>query len=252
MSELARMQAAFARDLRTSGHEQFSDAPGMSIYRELFFNNICGFIDGAFPVCADVVGEEGWRSLCRDFFSSYSCDTPLFLKISEEFLAYLQARPELYQDFPYLAELAHYEWLELAVDVMEDVDTPEIDGGDVVNGIPVVTPALMTACYHYPVHRISVETSVTAGGGVGGIAEEISGFIVYRNSDDLVKFVACNPMTLAIMEHLLAGEQLTGKDAVLAVLSMMGLADNDVAINGGIEILNTWFSQGILLGAAKH
>jgi hypothetical protein len=55
MSELARMQAAFARDLRTSGNEKFSDAPGMSIYRELFFNNICGFIDGAFPVCADVV-----------------------------------------------------------------------------------------------------------------------------------------------------------------------------------------------------
>lgn len=243
MSDLATLQAEFARDLRTKGDESFSCAPGMAIYRELFFNNICGFIDGTFPVCADVIGEKDWRELCRDFFRSHLCKTPLFLKIPEEFLSYLALKSELYADYPYLAELAHYEWLELAVDVMEDAGVVCIDSEDVVDGIPIVAVALVTACYHYPVHRISAEVSK--------VSEEVSGFIVYRDCKDTVRFVVCNPMTLAIMERLQSGECMSGRDAVLSVLNVMGLADSQVAIDGGIEILNTWFSQGILLGAAK-
>lgn len=246
MSELAKIQMAFASDLRSGGEKAFSDAPGMSIYRELFFNNICGFIDGAFPVCAEIVGGEHWTRLSREFFQTHQCETPLFLKISEEFLDFLAKRPELYLNHPYLYELAHYEWLELAVDVMEcsETNTNYDEKADVIDGIPVINPALMTACYQYPVHRLSAEST--------DIDKEFSGFIVFRDLGDTVRFVACNPMTLAILECLQSDSSITGRDAILMVLSKMGMADSAVALDGGVAILNSWHAQGILLGAAKR
>ena len=33
----------------------------MAVYRDLFFKNIMGFISGAFPVLADILGEQRWR-----------------------------------------------------------------------------------------------------------------------------------------------------------------------------------------------
>jgi hypothetical protein len=106
----------------------------MAIYRELVFNNLESLLGGNFPVVREVLGDEHWALLVRGFFVHHRCTTPLFHELGQEFLTYLQRRGEAAGDPPFLLELAHYEWVELALDIAEDgMDLAEVDpNGDLL------------------------------------------------------------------------------------------------------------------------
>ena len=44
----------------------------MAIYRDLFFNNINGFVSSAFPVLKTLYSDQQWLLLVRAFFSEHS------------------------------------------------------------------------------------------------------------------------------------------------------------------------------------
>jgi hypothetical protein len=55
-------------------------------------------------------------------------------------------------------------------------------------------------------------------------------------------------LTLGLLV-ILQDEELTGKDAVVALLNQAGMALTDMALQGGLQILEQWQEQGLLLGA---
>ena len=95
-------------------------AERMVVYEELFFNNVASLVGGAFPVLRGVLGVERWQRLLRAFFAEHRASTPYFLEISQEFVAWLQQGYRAEPDDPaFMLELAHYEWVELALDVSD-------------------------------------------------------------------------------------------------------------------------------------
>ena len=239
----ADVQKAFARDIRTQGGDVYSDDPRMQVYRDLFFNNVRGFIDNTFPVCAEVVGESYWTSLCERFFREHACRTPYFLKICEEFITWLSADTSHWSPhYPFLAELAHYEWLELAVDVLEAGDVVIDETADVENDFPVINPAHILAGYQYPVHTISADSLPEV--------EAPTVMVVYRDADLNVRFLTLNGLALSLLMKL-QQEQVRGRDAVTDVLTQAGIPVSEVALNGGTEILRDWLQKGIVVGAVK-
>jgi hypothetical protein len=67
-----------------------------------------------------LLGEQRWRRLNRTFYRDWPLHTPWFREIPREFVRYLaEARHHASLCPAWLAELAHYEWAELAVDVMD-------------------------------------------------------------------------------------------------------------------------------------
>src|SRR5690606_20077820 len=115
---LAGCQDAFAAHIRhPEGHPPPAgiDPDRMRVYRELFFNNVARLLAGNFPVIRRIHGER-WQALVRDFYRGHGCRTPLFPEIPREFLRWLAAGQGRQ---PWLAELAHYEWVELALQVSE-------------------------------------------------------------------------------------------------------------------------------------
>jgi hypothetical protein len=152
----------------------------MAIYRDLMFNNLNGFLAGAFPVCHRLMGESRWQVLVRQFMADHRCETPYFLEISQEFLSFLMARADQFIDRPYWIELAHYEWVELALDTL-DASLPEADRqGDLLAGVPVVSPLAWNLRYSFPVHRIGAEYQPTE--------PEPVCLVVCRGRDDRVQF----------------------------------------------------------------
>ena len=113
------------------------------------------------------MADDRWHRMVRDFFAKHRCETPLFAEIAQEFLGYLhdERQPEEY-DPPFMLELAHYEWVELAVSVSdEDRNAPPADpNGDLLAGSPVVSPVAWNLSYRYPVHRIAPEFQPQAPG----------------------------------------------------------------------------------------
>src|SRR5690606_34660411 len=91
--QFQRIQQAFIAHIKDPEHQS---APAdiedrrMAIYRELFFNNVEGFIASAFPVLKSLYKDADWQVLVRQFFVQYQCTSPYFLHIAEHFLHYLQ------------------------------------------------------------------------------------------------------------------------------------------------------------------
>ena len=217
----------------------------MQIYRDLFYNNVEGFIRGGFPVLRSLTSDEKWHHMVRDFFARYRCESPYFLEISQEFLSYLQnARQPEQDDYPFMLELAHYEWIELAA----DTDTDEIpvtgynQNGNLMQGRPLLSPLAYVVSYQFPVHRISVDF-------VPCEPPLIPTFlIVYRDQSDEVRFMEVNGVTARLLLVLEENPDYTGNDAVRVVAGELSDLDESVVLRGGEQALKQLRDSGILLG----
>ena len=136
----------------------------MAIYRELFFNNIRNLLTNMFPVLKKLHTTDKWESMIRQFMQKHRAETPYFLQLPHEFLDFLQNeyKPQD-DDFPFLIELAHYEYIELALSISEDSnDLSGIDpDGDLLANVPVKSTLTWMYAYQYPVHRISPDNLPT-------------------------------------------------------------------------------------------
>jgi hypothetical protein len=217
----------------------------MAIYRDLFYRNIEGFIRGAFPVLHAILPEAQWHGLVRDFMRHYHCQSPYFLEISQEFIGYLQQREAQPDDPVYMLELAHYEWVELALDVADvEPEWAAIDAtGDLLAGQPVVAATAWSLAYHYPVHRIGPGWQAEAG------AEQPTTYlIVYRNREDAVKFMEINAVTARLLELIGADETLSGRQVLEQLAGEIGHHNVSEFSQLGLDILRKLQASGIVLG----
>ncbi len=235
-------QRAFGRHVRDPQHNPRPagvPARRMAVYNELLFNNICGFLDSCFPVCRKLLGETRWRRLNRSFYRDWPSHTPWFREIPREFVRYLseakikQARPA------WLSEMAHYEWVELAVDIM-DCPIPAHDlAGNLLLGNPLLNPTLMNLAYQWPVHRIGPDYRPRK--------PQPTHLLVYRDAADTVQFVASNPVTARLLA-LLASESLTGRAACLRIAEELQHPAPEVLVSHGQAMLETLRQQAVILG----
>lgn len=247
-AEFQRRQHEFAAHIRDPGHQP---APAdiedrrMSIYRELFYNNIEGFLSGTFPVIRKILDNTAWHALIRDYFSHHQSRSPLFLEMPREFLAYLETeRGEHSADPPFLKELAHYEWVELALSISEEtLDLEQLDPeGDLLQGSPVLSPLAWQLAYHYPVHRIGPDFQPNTADA------NPTCLVVYRDRNNKVGFIEINPVTKRLLELVAGGTGATGEEILARIAAEMAHPDPEVVIRGGREILNELHAKDIIPG----
>lgn len=243
-----RTQRAFAahiRDPETAPRPADVEERRMAIYRDLFFNNVEGFLAGTFPVLKQVLGDDAWQRLARDFFAHHHCHSPLFLEIPREFLTWLeQERGAVESDPPFLHELAHYEWIELALSVTE-ADEPACDAGaDLLATRPVLANTAWPFAYRFPVHRIGPSYMPTEA------PAQPSYLLVYRDRDDEVGFLALNTVSARLFALLQEDSDETGRAVLERIAAELNHPDPAVVVDGGLGILGEWRARGIVLGGA--
>jgi hypothetical protein len=233
---------AYARNPRSAPRPPNADAKRIAIYAELLFNNMESTLSSCFPVCRKVLGVRRWHRLVRAFFAAHRCTTPLFRQIPEEFLRWLKEAvpPELP---PFLPQLAHYEWVELAVAV-SDMPMPsgwEVDR-DLLGNIPVLTPALMLLSYDWPVQKISPRFKPSQP------LPEPVWLLVFRDAADEVRFNEINPVSAQLIRILQAGVH-TGRTALTEIARELGHDDPAAIIAFGHGLLQELRKRGAILGA---
>jgi hypothetical protein len=246
--EFQQKQYAFAAHIRDP--EQNPAPAGvedrrMAIYRELFFNNLHNLIGSTFPVIKKLHSRDKFRALIRAFMVRHQAHTPYFLEIPREFLAFLENEYELQEDdFPFLVELAHYEWVELALSVSEESnDGQAVDpDGDVLEGIPVRSNLAWVYAYQYPVHRISADYTPTEP------SETPTFLAVCRKANDDMDFMELNPMTARLLEMIEANQQDSGRDLLLKLAEEINYPDAEVLVEHGAEAMQQMRQAEILLG----
>lgn len=239
-------QLALGRRLRDPrGTERPAGVPArrLAIYEELLFNNVTGFLDSCFPVSRKLLGEKRWRRLNRIFFRDWRSHTPWFREIPREFLRWLTETEILPVRLPrWLSELAHYEWVELALDVMDAPEPPADPDGDLMAGVPVLAPALMNLAYAWPVHRIGPDWRPRK--------PVQTHLLVFRDRAGMVQFIQLNPVSARLVALLQEGGQhgLTGDAACAAIAAELGHPDPAVVAAGGRQILENLHANGAVLG----
>ncbi|MBL8453475.1 MAG: putative DNA-binding domain-containing protein [Zoogloea sp.] len=243
MSRLRAFQLAFGRRIRAGARAPLpAGVPRqrMAVYEELLFNNLRSFLDRCFPVGRACLGELRWTRLCRAFYRDWPCATAWFREIPREFVDYLEAGSG--QRLPrWFAELARYEWAELAVDVMDVVPPAGLSDGDLVEGCPVVNPALLSLAFQWPVHRIGPDARPRRPAPVQ--------LLVYRDAADEVCFVETNPATARLLS-LLQGGSVSGREALVQLAAELGRAPDAAFMDFGRHSLADLRRLGVLLGTA--
>lgn len=243
--EFQRYQQAFcayARDPRSEPRPAGVNAKRIGIYAGLLFNNIDSTLSGCFPVCKKVLGIRRWNRLVRTFFAQHRCSTPLFRQIPEEFLQWL-AGPGAGEVPAFMPQLAHYEWVELALAVSDAILPEEWEAGaDLLDGVPVLNPVLMLLCYDWPVQRISPRFKPRQP------LDEPIWLLVFRDAGDEVRFNELNLVSAHLIRLLQAGTQ-TGRSALLAIAQSLGHPDPGQVVAFGRDILEGLRARGAIMGA---
>lgn len=208
------------------------------LYRELIRTNLFQLYSSCFPVCRSLPNLD-WPALLSRFIAEHRAQTPLFHHAAAELVAYLLAEPPL--AVPYLAELAHYEWLELDLSLAADppvLDTPlaqlpEPDDWSSWQLEP--SPVSRFQGYRYPVQRIGRDWQPTQ------LPAQPSWLLLHRHPDYQIRFIELSQALGLLLNQ--PGPNLAVR---LDHLAQAAGREPDALMTGAWSGLNDLYQHGML------
>lgn len=251
--DFQRVQEEFCahlRDPRRNPRPKDVEERRMAVYRDLFFKNIQGFVGRSFPMTAKLLEPDALRELSYAFFSRHGCRTPYFHEIGREFVDYLSrehvSEPEVP---PFLAELAHYEWIDVKIRFSDETtphDPQRIDpDGDLLDDPVVLCPASELCIYAYPVHRINPDFQPRQK------PETPTFLFVFRNPAGKARFMELNPVTARLIALLKDQPATPARSHLERIAGELGRDTPEAVVDGGLEILERLRKRGAVLGVLK-
>ena len=243
-----QVQYAFTRHVRNPAKHPRPDdieARRMQIYNDLLFNNVEDFMSSGFPVLRTITSDDKWLRMMRDYFEHHNASTPLFPEMRREFLKYLEhERVAEADDYPFMLELAHYEWVELALTISDqEIDLQGIDTEtDLLDAVPVLSPLAWPLSYQYAVQRIGPDYLPDQPG------EQPTYLVVYRDLNDEVHFLELNPVTAHLLQLISQDGQQTSRQMLTSIAEQLQHPNPEVVIQGGLQILNDLKNRSVILG----
>ncbi len=214
---------------------------GLDQYRRLLRNNIHNAMEQAFPIAFTVLTESQWDTLIDDFHANHPAATPQVWKLPEEFYTFVEAHRYAEKfSLPFLNDLLHFKWIEIAVHTMEDQQPePYRNEGDPLADTIVVHPEHSIIRLKYPVHLYAAEEA---------LAHEGDYFLLpFRTRDFDVRFVDLPALHAFYFEQIKQGK--TGVKLLKELEQSSGKILNTKALKQNLlGFIQTMFSQGIFCG----
>lgn len=216
-------------------------ADRLAVYQELLYNKFDESLSACFPVLHTILESGNWRTLVTDFIAEHQCLTPYYRKIPDEFVIYLQQERLRTDDLPFLAELAHFEWIELVLSLAEAEPAicQTLTDSQLLNEIPVFTPIMQLLHYSWPVQQISPLFQPTT---MPAVTTHVLGF---RDLEEHVQFIALNSATARLI--LLLQNGMTGKQALQEIGAELNPSQQIELIRFGQHILADMHRQGVII-----
>jgi len=239
MLDFQQYQQAFTahiRDPKNNAKPNNLDEERMAVYREGVYNNIFESASVCFPVCQETVGADDWDATVRRFVATHHASSPIFGEIPKELVTFLETDTNTPD---YIKQLAHYEWVELAVGGMQAEAPVLSENVDLLTETPALAPAHMLLAYDYPVQKISAQFKPDE--------QEATHLLVFRNAEFEVNFIELNPMVYVLLESIKQGK--TGKQALTELARQIQHPEPDLIVEFGHEVLEDLMQQQALLGS---
>jgi hypothetical protein len=127
------------------------------------------------------------------------------------------------------------------------LELPDVDPeGDLLEGVPVLSPLAWPLVYRFPVHRLS------PGHRPADPPPEPTRLVVYRGRDERVGFLEINLVTARLLELLgEPGTARSGRDVLTAIAAELGHPRPEVVVDGGAATLAQLKSHDVVLGTRR-
>lgn len=234
--------AAHVRDPGAHAGPPGIEARRLKVYSELVFNNLDALLAGGFPVIRRTMGDADWRALVRAFLARHRSDTPLFTELGREFTAFLESAAGHDPQRPWLAELAHYEWAELGLQLSDASTPPHDPAGDLLAGVPLLSPLAWPLAYRWPVNRIGPAFQPTSP------PAEPTLVLLRREADGRIHFSALSPLLHRLLDLVGANTDRSGRDLMQQLAGEAGQADFDGFLSEAAPMLRRLHAEDVLLG----
>ncbi len=236
--DVQRQMTQFLRDPEQQTPPDGIETRRLKVYQELIYNNIENFISNGFPVLRTLLDDETWHFWVRRFIKEHQCHSPLFLDISQEFLQFIESL-EQELPYPFMLELAHYEWVELALWSSTIDESYQLTTAFKSNAKANLSQNAWLLAYSYPVHQISTDYIPKEPA-----AQPVT-LMVYRNKQDQVKFSQLTPATFALGQLIEAGEMTLGE--IIKQLAQQMRLEPAIVEAEVKNIISDWSEKGIIL-----
>lgn len=241
-----RAFTAHLRDRRANPRPADVPAARMAVYRELLLANFETALGNCYPVLRSLLDAATWDGLVQAFFARHRCRSPLYRELAGEFREWLQGPQHdgLRVRLPFLDELVHYEWIEMALDTdPRAVPSEGIDpAGDLLAGIPVLNPLAWLLHYRYPVPRIGPAFRP------GAPQTEPVQLVIHRRHDHSIGFLEVNPLVAALVGRLETNSGRSGRELLTELAGGYPQLTLDAFLAAGKAALAELAGREIVLG----
>jgi len=234
---LQRMQNAFSRAAR--GHKQTGspefDERRLAVYQRLLLNNLNEVISPCFPVLLSILPADTWQSILKDFLKHHQVTTPVFHELPFFMVDYLKLHP--LADFPFAHELAHYEWIELEVELSEPDKTQSETGAiSLLEQIWRLSNTARLLEYHYEVDKICHDYQPH---------ETVKTYLLVYQIEGEVEFLKLNELSFQLLSMML-NESMSAKDIIHLLCETHPQLNETDLVSACISLITQLFDEQIL------
>lgn len=235
-------QFAFAAHLRDAAAPP---PPGieprrMAVYRELFRNTVDSLLSSNFPVIHKTLGTDEWNPLVDAFHREHRSTTPIFTEVAQEFIGWLADNEARHA--PWLPELAHYEWMELRAQIDDTALPSHNPEGDLLHGIPQLSPQAWPLAYAWPVDRIGPAHRPDTTPASPTL------ILVRRDADMQVHFAALSPLAFRLLQLIQDNDTVNGRSLLEHLAVEAGLPGDDAFMAEADAMLHRLRDEGTVIG----
>jgi hypothetical protein len=243
---LHQQQDTLTRYLRDPDHcapPAGMDVARAQVYRDLVFSNLSSLLSGTFPVLVRILGNSDWRSLVRIFLRDYRAHTPKFGEIAREFVEFLASMPLALNDGPwppFMVELAHYEWVEMALQQSDAEPLPAGDAGLLLDQPLQVSPLAWPLAYGWPVQKVGPDYRPQVP------PTQPTLLLVRRAEDWSVRFSELSPLAWRLLQRIGEFPELDGRSQLEGLAVEAGMAGSLEFIDSGVALLRQMHGDGVI------
>lgn len=214
------------------------NAEKTALYHALVMGNLQEVISPCFPILRSIICRHTWSGFMLDFFQQRPLNTPLFHQLPFEFVTYLQNLPS--KEYPFMADLAHYEWVELALELAASVNNiKRVVASQILETHWQLSSCAKLLSYEYDVYNI----------GSNYIPHQtIPTYLAVYKKDNAVEFMVLNELSFQLLECIIDSLQ-TPHEVLESLVEMYPNLDLEQLASQIQPLIYKLHQESILLAA---
>lgn len=228
---------------------------GVRLYGSLLNFGHHDVMESIYPYCKQLLDDD-WENTVDDYLKVFPPDHFNFNRLCSRFSRYLsetEGGSRHLKKFPFIAELAHYEWIELEKMeedvIIEEFPQQSLDSPETFSKLaPAVNPSLSIVRYEFPLTQI-VEVLEAGGRLAKKVSKEETIVAIYRHPEThRCHFVEVGEATAQVLEKA-SKEKVSYQDLIPLVVSLAKNKDPHKVVVDFLDSIDELQELKVLVGS---